>query len=336
MKHFFFLLFTITFLTILLISCDEDSPNQKPIAAFSINDSSAFIGDTMTFVNLSENAASYMWSFGDGVISTEENPFHIYSTKGIFSIELMAINEEGVDTSSISILIEKKIIDKETIIGKWNVESQNKVQYVSFEFNDYGNFIIELQNTNFSFGFYEILGENTIELIDLGIINFTEINETDISFKLTPYSNQANVITIGATKIAVTNNSAKSKLLCRLWELASMDGNAVESYGIETVVGFSNSGTYFVYYSEDDNSEEIGKAFWTWKDASEEYMCYSWEETPICDGENVVSIDVSETELITKENESISKFRPLSSVYSKNTNHVPLKQNKVFNNILGK
>lgn len=54
---------------------------------------------TVTFENLSKNATSYEWNFGDGSeISTEANPVHVYAEGGSYTVSLTAINEGGKNT----------------------------------------------------------------------------------------------------------------------------------------------------------------------------------------------------------------------------------------------
>ena len=43
--------------------------------------------------NLSANASSYWWDFGDGSTSTEENPVHYYASAGVYDVMLIANNE---------------------------------------------------------------------------------------------------------------------------------------------------------------------------------------------------------------------------------------------------
>lgn len=45
---------------------------------------------TATFTNNSLNAESYMWDFGDGTTSTEENPVHTYAADGTYNVKLTA------------------------------------------------------------------------------------------------------------------------------------------------------------------------------------------------------------------------------------------------------
>ncbi|MCY7409367.1 MAG: PKD domain-containing protein [Chitinophagales bacterium] len=57
-------------------------------------------GLSVAFTNLSTNAVSYLWTFGDGAISTEANPFHTYAANGLYHVCLIAYDQLGnTDTS---------------------------------------------------------------------------------------------------------------------------------------------------------------------------------------------------------------------------------------------
>lgn len=58
------------------------------------------------FVNLSEFAFSYLWSFGDGDSSSNFSPMHLYSAVGEYDVSLMAISDKGCkDTVFGSVVI---------------------------------------------------------------------------------------------------------------------------------------------------------------------------------------------------------------------------------------
>ncbi len=61
--------------------------------------------NTVSFINNSQYAESYQWSFGDGEISDAEEPAHFYNQPGVYEITLISTNECGADTSSIEITI---------------------------------------------------------------------------------------------------------------------------------------------------------------------------------------------------------------------------------------
>lgn len=73
----------------------EVNPNA-PVGAFSAD---VVIGDnplTVTFTDASTNTpTSWAWSFGDGSVSTDENPVHEYTEVGFFTVTLRATNADG-------------------------------------------------------------------------------------------------------------------------------------------------------------------------------------------------------------------------------------------------
>ncbi len=50
---------------------------------------------TLSFINTSNWADSYLWDFGDNTTSTDPNPIHTYPSEGIYSVTLTATNECG-------------------------------------------------------------------------------------------------------------------------------------------------------------------------------------------------------------------------------------------------
>jgi PKD repeat protein len=65
--------------------------NGTPLAGFT----SSSNGSTVSFANTSSNATSYVWNFGDGSSSMEENPSHTYLTDGEYTVTLLATNNCG-------------------------------------------------------------------------------------------------------------------------------------------------------------------------------------------------------------------------------------------------
>lgn len=82
--------------------------NPKPNAVFTSNNNCLY--DTSFFNNttniISGNIAGWNWNFGDSTISLVANPYHIYSTAGIYTITLIALSDSGC-TDTIINSIEK-------------------------------------------------------------------------------------------------------------------------------------------------------------------------------------------------------------------------------------
>lgn len=53
------------------------------------------VSQSFQFTNLSQNAVSYAWDFGDGTFSSDVNPVHTYALPGTYTVKLIATNAEG-------------------------------------------------------------------------------------------------------------------------------------------------------------------------------------------------------------------------------------------------
>ena len=68
-------------------------------ADFTVDTTTVLVGETVVFINLSENATSYYWSFpgGEPLVSQEENPEVTYPNAGVYSVTLFATNGASSD-----------------------------------------------------------------------------------------------------------------------------------------------------------------------------------------------------------------------------------------------
>jgi PKD repeat protein len=72
-------------------------------AAFTVTPNEVNVpGEPVYCLNLSTNANSYSWDFGDGNYSTEENPLYYYTAEGEYDMTLIANNDAGcADTMTL-------------------------------------------------------------------------------------------------------------------------------------------------------------------------------------------------------------------------------------------
>lgn len=67
------------------------------------------VGATVNFQNLSTNATTYSWDFGDPTsndnTSALENPAHIFATNGVYNVTLSASNPAFTNTSTITVIV---------------------------------------------------------------------------------------------------------------------------------------------------------------------------------------------------------------------------------------
>ena len=76
------------------------APPPAPTADFSASPTSGVAPLAVSFVDLSTNAASWSWDFGDSGTSTEANPTHTYSAPGNYSVTLSVSNTTGSATTT--------------------------------------------------------------------------------------------------------------------------------------------------------------------------------------------------------------------------------------------
>lgn len=80
------------FVLFLFCSCEKN----EPIACISSMDEKYEVEDKVAFVaNCSENDFGYYWDFGDGNNSEDKNPEHIYTSSGIYTVELKVYSKNN-------------------------------------------------------------------------------------------------------------------------------------------------------------------------------------------------------------------------------------------------
>ena len=80
------------FVLFLFCSCEKN----EPIACISSMDEKYEVEDKVAFVaNCSENDFGYYWDFGDGNISEDKNPEHIYTSSGTYAVELKVYSKNN-------------------------------------------------------------------------------------------------------------------------------------------------------------------------------------------------------------------------------------------------
>lgn len=67
--------------------------------------SSLLNGTTASFLNTSSNAASYVWDFGDGSMSTQTDPSHDFSNDGTYTVTLIANGLCNADTTTQTVTV---------------------------------------------------------------------------------------------------------------------------------------------------------------------------------------------------------------------------------------
>lgn len=92
-KLFLFLLFFSSIGFLFFPSCKEDE--SRPTFPVSADIFYSIDGKQVAFTGLTHSASNWLWDFGDGNTSTEQNPVYIYENGGYYTATLTATDSDG-------------------------------------------------------------------------------------------------------------------------------------------------------------------------------------------------------------------------------------------------
>jgi len=119
----------ITF-SLIQLSCD-DTESGIEFVDFEARFISDVNGNVINFTNLSTNATSFEWDFGDGTFSTVANPTKVYNEGGTFTVTLTASNENNqTDTFQDTFTIEEPFDGGLIVNGDFENGSEGWIQGV--------------------------------------------------------------------------------------------------------------------------------------------------------------------------------------------------------------
>jgi len=100
--------------------------NEKPQVDFSIGSANSCVGESISFNNETTQADTYLWTFGDGNQSTDENPLHQYQEAGVYTVSLTA----SVNNSCQEVKVLEDAIEINEV-GEVEISSSRRVQCLS-------------------------------------------------------------------------------------------------------------------------------------------------------------------------------------------------------------
>lgn len=184
--------------------------SDEPVVDFAYS----YDGLKVDFTNLTADADSYSWKFGDGGTSTEENPSHTYADYGAYVVELTASNTCGSSVDTLTVLLSqepnanftsdyeldcgsqdvqfKDISDGSPISWSWTFEggtpATSSVQDPKVSYSEPGSYDVQLIVQN-------AFGQDTIKLEDYIVIKEKPVAAFDFSLSGTTvsFTNQSGV-----------------------------------------------------------------------------------------------------------------------------------------------
>ena len=152
-------------------------------------------GQIVTFSNISQNAISYTWQFGDDSTSNEISPMHTYLSGGTFNVKLIVEGTCNSDTAETSIILQNTGIKTQTNTPKLSIYPNpnngnftliadvktNKTTYLEIT-NVLGQTIVQQElfagkehilslSTKLPKGLYQLLLKEKGKIIDLCTLN---------------------------------------------------------------------------------------------------------------------------------------------------------------------
>ena len=197
------------------------------------------------FQNLSENATSFIWNFGDGNISTDENPSHIYINNGSYEVSLIAADgvcgqEEIIKASYIQVGLENPIIEGIDLCNPESVELTATGNGIIRWFDAIDSEIEIFTGNTFT---TPLLTETTTYYVQSHIEN--EVDTVGDSRKNSGGANFSNYplhglyissLSEGKIKSAVFNSNANKT---RVFSLVNMEGETIEQVSVLIPMGIS-------------------------------------------------------------------------------------------------
>jgi hypothetical protein len=94
--------------TLMLIGCggggsspSGQSGSSIPSASFTVSSASPVVNQTLAFTDTSAGSpTAWSWTFGDGTVSSVQNPSHAFTATGSYSVTLTASNAAGSNSVS--------------------------------------------------------------------------------------------------------------------------------------------------------------------------------------------------------------------------------------------
>jgi uncharacterized surface protein with fasciclin (FAS1) repeats len=111
-KKIFVSIVAISLLVGILSGCTEEDTDTEPEASFTYTANNQFIGTPISFTDQStgEGTLTYLWDFGNGDTSTEQNPTYTYNAVGNYTVTL-TVTDDGDQTDEYSMVVKITLRD---------------------------------------------------------------------------------------------------------------------------------------------------------------------------------------------------------------------------------
>lgn len=192
---------------------------------------------------------SWLWDFGDGNTSTQQNPVHVYSDQGSYIVTLTVMNENCTDETQRNVIVNYK-----SILAKFSFEQVNQGEQpaINFTNNSIGFFLSnywDFGDDGFSYAVnpkhvYNEPGDYNVSLTIFTQFNYSTLRKT---VHVTPIPscfslfNHEQILSSNLT-LQFEDISAGKSILFWYWQFG--DGQSSEEQNPEHI--YQETGTYDV------------------------------------------------------------------------------------------
>lgn len=149
-----------------------------PVVDFSMPETSC-IGEEVSFlfkeIDANGTIKSWAWDFGDGNLSAESNPKHVYKKSGEFEVKLTVVNQTGCS----SVVVAKKLFVPAGMVPNFSVSS-SLCEGVDVQFEDK-----TIQNTGDITGWEWDFGDQTSSVLQHPKHTFAQAGKYEVKLSLT-------------------------------------------------------------------------------------------------------------------------------------------------------
>ena len=225
----------------------SSAPCTPTVAGFTSNS----IGLDIAFTDVSTDAVSWSWDFGDGSTSTSQNPVHTYAADSTYNVCLITTNACSSDTSCTSVTVAASTCTPATagftsapsgLIVAFNDASTDPSAW-NWDFGD-GNTSTEQNPTNT----YTVAGTYTVCLV---VTNPCSADTSCSSITVTACATPGASFASSSSDLTVTFVDASTNTTSWLWDFG--DGNTSNSQN--PTYSYSATGTYNVCLTVNSSCE---------------------------------------------------------------------------------
>ncbi len=220
---------------------------STPIADFFAPAASGCSPVNISFSNLSTDAVSFIWDFGDGTTSTNINPTHIYNIPGYYDVTLIATSGMGCNdtTKKIAYIAVPGVYSSFSISSAVGCDTlpaffqDSSINAITWSWNFGDGFTSSIPNPTHT---YSDTGSYVVTLITHDTLGCTSIYTYPIPIQiyLSPTAQATTTDTAGCNNYFVSFTNQSSGANSYLWDF----GNGVTSAATNPTYTYSQAGNY--------------------------------------------------------------------------------------------